>query len=160
MKETKQETFLPLAWTEFEYTHSEKDANWFWYVGSGALLIVIIAILMHNFLFAAFAIVAAFAVIIMAAQKPKKMNFSIEDKGIKIGHRLYFYDELKSFWVNNRPPRKKELIIESGKILIPHIKIPLGNVDPDLARKMLLKKLKEKKQEESLTEIIAERLGF
>jgi hypothetical protein len=121
----------PIRWKEFEYSHTAKTANWFWLVASGALAFIIIAILMHNFLFGFFAIAAAFAVILMGVKKPRELTFSIEAKGIKIGPRLYLYEDLNSFWINYDPPEKKELILETKKKLAQHIKIPLGDTNPN-----------------------------
>ena len=160
MEKPQKKCFSPLEWSDFEYNYYQKDSNWYWYVASGALLIIIAAVLMRNFLFAALAVAAAFAVIMFGAQKPKKVNFYIDARGIGIGRHIHAFSELKSFWIHYDPPAKKELILESNRKLLPLIKIPLGDTDPNAVREFLIKMLKEKKQEESLLETIAERLGF
>lgn len=149
-----------IKWEEYEHDYNKKGADWFWFILSGALIVLIISILMRNFLFGVFSIIAAFTIMLMGSRKPKKLNFSIEAKGIKIESKLYPYEELDSFWLNYDPPQKKEIILETKQKFGRYIKIPLGNIDPNLARSHLIKILKEEKHEESLMETIAEKLGF
>lgn len=150
----------PIKWSGNEYQYTPKTSNWFWYVASGSLILIIISILMRNFLFAVFILIASFTIVLFGTKKPQRINFVIQANGIKIGPKLYTFEELTSFWVNYDPPFKKEVILEQKKKLSRYIKIPIENVDPNLIRETLLKFLKEKKHEESLVETIAERLGF
>jgi len=153
-------TSTPIKWRCLEYDYHPKTSDWFWFVASGALLIVIVAIIMRNFLFAALAIIAAFVVAILGTKKPQKINFIISTRGVEIGKQIYSYKELESFWINYDPPRKKELIVKSKKKLVGLIKIPLDNIDPNLIRKKLIRVLKEEEVEESLVETIADWLRF
>jgi hypothetical protein len=151
---------LPIKWRSVEYEDRPKTNDWYWYLASATLLLLIVAFLMKNFLLGAFVLIAAFTVGLLASKKPKEFEFSIEAGGIKIDKKIYPYEELKYFWINYDPPRKKELIIESGKILTPHIKIPLADTDPNVVREALLNFVEEKKIEESLIENLADWLGF
>ncbi len=147
-------------WKEFEHNTPKKSTDWFWYIGSGALIVVIVSIFLKNFLFAVFAIVAVFVIFALYTQTPQETDFKIDAKGIKIGKTFYKYKEIDSFWINYNPPHKKELILELDKRLHPHVKIPIGNQDPNEIRDFLSKILEEEEYEESLIETIAERLGF
>ncbi|MBU1178865.1 hypothetical protein KKB69_00790 [Patescibacteria group bacterium] len=160
MKEIKENINFLTEWIEFEHGHHPKNNEWFWYVASGALIIVILAIFLSNFLFAVLAIIAALVIILTGARKPRKIKFSVGTKGIKAGEKFYPYKELGSFWIHYDPPLKKELIIKFSKKLSQHAKIPLGNADPGRIRNFLIKILKEEEHEESLTEKLAELLGF
>lgn len=151
---------IKLAWTCLEYDYRPKTPDWFWFVASGALLVVIIAILMRNFLFAVLVIIAAFVVAVLGTKKPQKINFAISARGVEIEKQIYPYKELESFWINYNPPEKKELAIKSKKKFVGLIKIPLDNTDPNLVRKKLARVLKEEELEESLIETIADRLRF
>ena len=94
------------------------------------------------------------------AKKPQIVNFSIKANGIQINKTLYTYDSIKSFWVYYDPPYKKELSIQSEKIFMPYIKIPLGDMDPNKVREALLKFKKEKEHQESLMDVVSEYLRF
>jgi len=149
-----------IKWTALEYNYTPKNSNWFWLVASGALVLIIVSVIMRNFLFGVFVGLAVFVIILSSSKKPRKLIFSIESRGIKIGNNYYPYSELNSFWINYDPPEKKELILKTKKKLANFIKIPLANTDPNLVRDFLLKMLKEKRYDESLTETITEKLGF
>ncbi|MFH1979024.1 MAG: hypothetical protein ABII97_01400 [Patescibacteria group bacterium] len=149
-----------LKWTTYEHDHVPKDANWFWLVGSGTIFLVLTAILLQNFLFGVLSVVAAVSVILVGTKNPRRVTFSLEVKGIKVGREFFPYDEINTFWIHYDPPHKKELVINPQKKLGRNIKIPLGDTDPNEARDFLKKVLKEERQEEPLTEIVANWLGF
>lgn len=148
-----------MQWKDFEYSYKPKSTEWFWYVASGSLVLIIIAILLRNFLLGVFAIITGLVITLSGVKKPQKINFSIEEKGVSIGNQLYPYDELESFWIDELPD-KKELILISKKKLMGALKLPLTKTDPDLVKERLLTFLKEKEHEETFTEAIADKLGF
>jgi len=49
-KEESKSNF-PIKWSAMEHDHPQKTADWYWYVGSGALAVLIFAYLLRNFLF-------------------------------------------------------------------------------------------------------------
>ncbi len=154
----KQSTYI--KWQAPEYEHREKSSDWFWMVGIITIALVFAAILLKNLLFGILAGLAGFSIALYGARKPSVVNFRIGPKGIEIGNKIYDYENLNSFWVNYDPPRRKDLILESKKAIMPHIVIFLGDADPEEIRQYLLQFLKEVKIEESLTNTIAKLLGF
>ncbi|MCF7835736.1 MAG: hypothetical protein K9M15_01300 [Candidatus Marinimicrobia bacterium] len=150
----------PIKWRCLEYEYHPKTSDWFWFVASGVLIIVITAILMKNFLFAVIAVLAGFILTILGTKKPQEIEFCISGKGVEIGEKIYPYKELDAFWVNYNPPIKKELILKSKKKLVGLVKIPLDHTDPNMVRKNLSRVLKEEEIEESLVETIADWLRF
>ncbi len=151
---------LPIEWREYEYRHRPKNGNWFWFVASGALVLIIISILLKNFLLGVVAIAGAFAVAMLGAQTPRKLNYAIEKRGVKAGAHFYPFKELESFWISYEPPHKKELILKSKKKIIKHVHISLGHNNPKKIRDILKKILKEEEYEETFTDILTERLGI
>lgn len=93
-------------------------------------------------------------------KEPKEVNFAITPKGIVINQIFYPYHELFSFWINYNPPIFKELLIRHKKKFLPLTKIPLANQNPNIIRNRLLEFLPEKKEEESLVDIISRLLRF
>jgi len=118
-------------WKALEFEKTEKTKSWFIIPGIITIIIGIFA-----------------------------LKFRIDEKGIKIGRKLFDFDELKSFWVFYSPPEEKELSIRSKKMFIPYIKIPLDNQNPNEIRKYLLKFLPEKRHKESVIDIWMKRIGF
>ncbi len=148
-----------LEWLEFEYDHYEKSSDWFWIVGLSGLLLIVLAVIFKNFLFAIIILIGTFTVMMYAIREPELVHFQITNRGIKIKKDTYLYKDLHSFAIkDDQPPHR--LMIESNRLLLPHIIIPLGETDPDEVRNILSKFLEEEPFEESITDMLSEHLGF
>lgn len=152
--------FEKLEWQAPEYEFQKKSPEWFWAIGIIVVALVIVSALTDNFLFGVFSAIAGFTLIMYAVRHPRIINFAITERGILIDKKLYPYGNLKAFWVDYNPPHTKKLLLESEKIFMPRISIPLDEIDPNKLREILLKFLKEKKIEESLSETIMNYFGF
>ena len=150
----------PVSWQAPEYEHIPKNADWFWTVGIISLAVFFLALITKNILFGALSLLAGFTVALFGAKKPRRLNFEINPRGVKIENRLYTYGNLKSFWIHYDPPLKKELSLESKKTLMPYITIPLGEASPNDVRRYLIRFLKEEEHEESLSDAISHFLRF
>jgi len=152
--------FHPLEWSALEFIKYKKNPFWFIIGGLIALGLLIFALISRNFIFALLIILAAFSLYIWSQKEPRKIKFAITARGIMIEKNLYNFDNLKSFWLFYDPPEIKYLSLESKKLFMPYIKIPLGDEDPNKIRELLLKFLPEVKQEESLIDALARHLKF
>jgi hypothetical protein len=160
-KTARQGELTPLiSWKAPEYIYIPKSADWFWAVGILTLAFLAVAIIMANLLFGIFLIIAGFTIALYGARKPRIVSFSVNARGIQVGRRLYPYEDLESFWIYYEPDHPKELNLESKKLFMPSLGLPLGNADPNELRQFLIKFLPEKRHEPSLTEAIARYLGF
>ena len=149
-----------ISWQAPEYSQPQNSyeravlagiiAAWFF---AGSLII-------KNYLLAVIVFLAYAILYIYSVRKPLMVNFALTSRGIKIGSRLYEFEDLKSFWIFYEPPYQKELSIESKKVIMPYVKVPIPDVKPAELRRYLLKYLPERKHEESLTDILARRLGY
>jgi hypothetical protein len=159
--DSEKTRFLTLmAWEAEEYEYKEKSPDWYWAVGIITLGFFVTAIILKNFLFALLALIGGFTFAMYGAARPKSVSFAITSRGIKIGDKLYPYDNLKSFWINYDPPHIREIYIISKKFFVPQINIPLGKIDPNEVREHLLKFLEEKEIPESLFDSIARFFRF
>jgi hypothetical protein len=151
----------PITWEAAEYEYRERTPDWFWALGIIAVSGAITAILLQDFLFAIVILLAAFAISLLAVRTPTIHRFEINERGVKIGSRLYPYITLESFWIEDRhehlPPK---LLITSKKPLVPHISIPLAQTDPRAVRNFLLRHMQEEEQHESVAHHILEWFGF
>ena len=149
-----------IEWEAPEYDHFEKDANWFWTIGGAALGLVLIAILLKNFLFAIIILLGAFTVMLYGARLPSLIYFALTPKGLRVKDRLYPYNYLRSFWISDEHAKRK-IIIESDRLLLPHLIILLPpEIDDVEAREYLLQYLPEVQHEESLIDLLTDYLGF
>jgi hypothetical protein len=105
-------------------------------------------------------ILAGFTIILYGARRPRKIWFSLTSRGVQIENRLFPYENIRSFWIYYDPPYKKILTIELKRVFMPAVSIPLGDTDPNILREHLLKFVKEKRHEESITETLSRLLGF
>ncbi|MBI2628198.1 MAG: hypothetical protein HYW71_02065 [Candidatus Niyogibacteria bacterium] len=153
-----EDTFF--SWQAPEYDHSSRSTDWYWAMGIAAVVLFITAILFKNFLFSIIVILGTFSVALYSARKPEITEFAITLRGVQIGKRIFFYEDLESFWIHYDPPHKKEIGFISKKTFMPRFVLPLGDANPNEARKHLIKFLKEERHEENLSETISKYLGF
>lgn len=149
-----------IKWRSLEYEFHEKNAEWYWVLGIITAALVLTAFILHNFLFAIFAILAGFSLGLYGARKPRLAYHEINPGGILTGNKKINYEHIDHFWINYEPPAKKEIIFESKKTFSPRITILLGHSDPEQLRVYLLQYLKEKKIDESFVSALAHFLRF
>jgi len=149
-----------IRWSAPEYEFHEKTPEWYWALGIITAALVLAAVVLRNFLFAVFAVLAGFSVGLYGARRPRLVSHEINSGGVSFGNRNFNYENIDHFWINYNPPLKKELILESKKTFSTHTVILLGDADPEQIRRYLLQYLKEKKIEESLVAVIARALKF
>lgn len=118
------------------------------------------SLIIKNYLLAVIILLVYAVIYISSVRKPLMVDFAVTTAGIKIGSRLYEYHDLNSFWIFYEPPHHKELSLESKKVMMPFIMIPLTDVRPAELRMHLKKYLPEKKHEEALADILARGAGF
>ena len=149
-----------ISWRAPEYAYYQKSPDWFWAVGIIAVVLVAVAYFTSNLLFGFLIVVGGAAFALFGARKPNIIRASISNEGLHIGNRLFPYETLQSFWIFYRPGGAKELSIESQKLFMTHIKVPLGEQDPNLVREFLLQFLVEKPQKESLVDTVARLIRY
>lgn len=97
---TKKQSQPPqaISWTASEFANSHKDIVW--YSGYIAALLAICGLIfaITNDLLASIAIlVAGFLFLVMAAKKPRSLQYVISERGLNVGEKFYEYSGFKSF---------------------------------------------------------------
>lgn len=165
-KEVPPEEFLPKGkgilheWEAPEFTKYEKDVYWTAILAIGSIAITIFFLLTKNYIGALVIAMLAILVYVYSKKEPRLIRFAITPMGIKIENKLYKFEELKSFWIFYEPGEIKELSVRTKQLINPYLGLPLGNAKPVTIRQIMLKFLREKKQEEPVANILARRLGF
>ena len=144
-----------IEWQAQEYEFHKKSPEWFWALGIITFALVLTAIVLENFLFAALAVLSGFSLALYGARKPRIVAFKIDPRGITVEDKLYDYENIKKFWINYDPPRRKEIFIESKKTFSPLITVELGDADPSLVREYLSLYAKEGKIDEPFITTLA-----
>lgn len=157
-----------LEWQAWDNHHGErKSARWFLGIGIGALALIAIAIWTSNFLLAILVIIAAFTLALHHHKGPALVTYALTPRGVRIDDRLYPYENLNSFWLEEWVVATPEqgghwrLRFDSSKALLPHLTLPLPEaVDNTQVKAYLLAFLPEERHDESLIEALAEFLGL
>lgn len=86
-------------WDAKEYV--QRDKNGGWYVGLVIVTIILVAIsvLLQWWTFTALVILSAFALVVYSVRPPRELHYSLSDKGLSEGSRLYDYAEYRAFGV-------------------------------------------------------------
>jgi len=149
-----------IEWIAPEFEQHQKSKSWFITIGIISGILFILAVFTKNLLFALLIGLSYFTISTYAIKKPRDIKLAITPKGIKIEKTIYDFENLRSFWIFYNPPEIRELSIRSKKMIMPYIKIPLGEQNPVEIRKILIKYLPEKKHKESLIDNIVRQIGF
>jgi len=149
-----------LSWQAPEFVYHKKSVNWHIVVwGSIALTIIILAFL-QNWLGVVLFIAIGVAVFRYAEVRPKDIEISITNVGIKVGNAFHPFNKLRAFWMVYEPP-VKTLNIELEKKLSPIISVQLEDTDPFLVKNILKEHLPEETEvSEDLFDKFAKFLKF
>jgi len=148
-----------LSWEAAEYEFEKKSPDWFWALGIIALAGGLTAVLLGNYLFGVFIILAAVLLGFYAARRPQVVRYEIDAEGVRVGQEMYHYKNLKAFWLETAGPVKKLLLLSKSS-LSPILALPLGSASYMAVKEMLSKNLPEQKLSEPLSHFIMEYLGF
>ncbi|OGM96827.1 MAG: hypothetical protein A2816_00415 [Candidatus Yanofskybacteria bacterium RIFCSPHIGHO2_01_FULL_39_44] len=111
-------------------------------------------------LMAAFLLLASLVLVLYSNKKPEITEIVISQNGVAVGNKIYYYKDLKSFWIHYNPGEAKELSLELRKWYFPYLRILIENENPLTLRSFLIKFLPEKEHENSLVDIISRKLGL
>ena len=140
--------------------HPDMTAIWvvaglFWVTAA------LIQFFQNNIITTMFFAMVGLVIIIHAKKRPALGEIEITPLGIKLGERSYNFKELRSFWINYQPSyRISELSLQIKKWYMPYLKVPLGEQNPVQIRSLLIQFIPEVEHEETLTDILARRLGL
>ena len=150
-----------LQWSAPEYSHKERDNDWFWTLGVITIVACGIALWFHNYLFAVFIFISGCCLIMFTLRHPQDVTYIIETKGLSMGKDLYTWRSLKSFNIKNKEEDAfAKIIIETSKYFLPVYTIPLPKELENEAKEALLKILPRSEVDESPSMLFMEKLGF
>ncbi len=149
-----------MRWSAYEHEHIERGSDWFWALGIVAACIAIVAILMHDSLFAILILLAAGIIGMLANVPPDLTEFEISERGIRVGRDLHRYDEILSFWVEDEHDAPPLLLVDTTKFMAPNLIIPIEGVEPGAVRDFLRDHTSEVPMKEPLAHKIIEFFGF
>lgn len=150
-----------IMWQAPEYSHKERDNDWFWTIGLITIIACGIAIWLHNYLFSVFIFISGCCLIMFTMRPPEIITFIVETKGLSMGKDLYEWKSIKSFNIkNNTTDAYAKLLIETSKHFLPIYTIPLPKDKIDEMKTTLLKIIPRSEIDESKSMVFMEKLGF
>lgn len=148
-----------ISWEAPEFIPHEKGPDWYWAVGVIAITLAVAAIMFGNILFALVILAGSLTLTLQASRDPDMISFTLDEDGVQAGDTLYPYSSLKSFWVENNPHEQK-ILLQSEKVWMPYIVVPIAEIDPEEVRNFLIEYLPEEEHQEPLSQKVMEYLGF
>lgn len=150
-----------ISWHTPEYVFRKRTSDWFWTLGIIAAAAAVTSIIFGNVLFAIIIVIGAFAISLHASREPRIVKVEINERGIAVGHDLYLYRSLHSFWIDDEHHDGPRLVLRSERSFAPLITLPIGDVaELESVRAHLKPHLKEEIHDETITSRIIDRFGF
>ena len=150
-----------MEWEAPEHSIVERRPDWFWGIGILTVAGIVIAILTKNYLLAFIILISGVLLVLFSLEKPKTLRVEVSEQGIKVNRDLYPFRNLKSFWLYESAAGRAMLMLNADRSIRPIFSLPLAQtVDPVILRNELLKFIPEVEYQESLTDKIAEKIGF
>ena len=152
---------IAFAWETIEFEFKEKRRNWYWIIGVVSLILVVLAIILKNYLFALLLIIGTFLILFLATKKPLSLPVEVSQNGIKIYDEIYRYDSIFAFWISYNKKQQPILLLLSNRNISPIISITIDEkINLVLLREYFLEFIKEQELKEPLTNRIIDKIGF
>lgn len=149
-----------LEWNALEYQQKKKKPDWFWALGVIAVAGSAAAFIYGNFLFGIFIILAAVAMMFFGNATPKRIRYALTALGVIADGRLYPYERLLSFWMEEVEGEKR-LLLKSDRTFLPILVLPFEEDDTgDDILDILSEILDQEELHQSFAHKIMDRLGF
>jgi len=100
-EEVKQPVEInPIEWETESFESHHRD--WRWYLVAAVLLLLVLAyaIYSHRWLLSAVVVMVGVALYLSGRMSPEKISCRIDNQGVKVGDKLFTYDQIKSFWIS------------------------------------------------------------
>jgi hypothetical protein len=152
---------IAFSWETSEYEFKEKRKDWYWIVGTVALALIVLAVILQNYLFAFLIAIGAFLMISLAAKKPLSLPVEISEHGVKVFNEAYTYDSIFNFWITYNKKNEPLLLLLTDRRVSPVISLTINaDIDSMELREYLLNFIEEQEMKQSLTDRIIDTIGF
>ncbi len=150
-----------IEWSAPEYSHKERDNDWFWTIGLITIIAFGIAIWLHNYIFAIFIFLCGATLIMFTMRPPQIATFTIETSGLTMGRDKHTWKSVKSFNIINKDSDEyAKLLIETSKHFLPIYTLPFPKEKQNEIKENLLKVIPRSEINESQSMLFMEKLGF
>lgn len=150
-----------ITWEAPEFEHIEKSTTWYWTSMSIAIVLIAIALWQKNFLFAVFIVVAELVIFMLAGEKPKMWQFSIDERGVTIEkHKTYRYKDILLYDIHPFSDEYDELVLRTRSKVQHYIKIFIPVEDEEVITELLDRRVERGEIEVTFLELLERWVGF
>lgn len=135
MMETEEIKTL-LTWEASSRPFKKKDRSYYTTIAILAILVILIALLMHEFLFIGVIMSFAFVAYVLAFVPPHNITYRFSTQGITIGEDFYFWHFLDAFWFKQKDG-SKILHIQTNLRFPAQLMLVLGDQDEEKVKKIV-----------------------
>jgi hypothetical protein len=133
-----------IYWEIPEYIKHERTRAWYIVAGTVVIGMMIYALMTSNYLFLGILFLGSFITIMNDLGHPNMLPVVIGDEGVRVGKRLYDYDEISNFSIVYKPKDEiKNVYIEFKSPVKQRLSLPLMDQNPLVVREALLRFLPE-----------------
>ena len=98
-------------WEAHEYVAHDKRAGWYVGLALIGLTLCALAAWLQQWTFLALIVVCVIALIVYTSRPPRLLHYSLSDKGLSEGNKLYSFKEFKSFGILGEDKRFSIILI-------------------------------------------------
>ena len=96
-KDKKQSTVV--RWEAQEYITHDKNAGWYIGLTIVAIALIALAVFLKQWIFIAVIVLAFISLILYEVRPPRKIQYSVDGKGLTEGEKVYNFDDYRAFGI-------------------------------------------------------------
>jgi len=151
---------MAITWQAYEYEQHGRHPHWFKVLWIFAVALIAVAVIIKSYLLGVFILLAAGLMHIFALKEPHLFTFVLDSTNLQIDQKVYALKDFESFCIFEKENGPMLSLKLKSKKLLSHLHIFLNNVELDEIKKLLTETIEEQEHEESLIDILAQKLGF
>ena len=133
------------TWQSAEYVKNARGVDWYWAVALLGVAGVTACVVLDNYLFAVIVFIAIVFIFVYASRDPVLHTVSVSQVGVEIAERMFTYEHLTHFWIENHPREGYKLLLHSDIKMMPISVLPIDDtVDVVTLRNFLISKIPER----------------
>ena len=119
---TKKQFKEVINWDAREYIPRDKNGGWYAGLVAVCLVLIAVAIWLEWWTFIILIVVSGVALVLYSVRPPRVLHYSLSNKGLSEGDKLYSYEDYKSFGVV-REDENFAIVMTPRKRFAPGIKV-------------------------------------
>ena len=107
----------PIEWEAEEFETHARDAKWYIIVSCILLLILAYTIWISHWILSAVVVMVGIVLYLSGRLKPRIIKYIIDNQEVKVGDKVFKYNELKTFWFSKADGVTKLNLISTFRLM-------------------------------------------